>query len=598
MKRIFPTRFSALGATVHLLYHTQPRPFVVSAVASLAEPLFYPVFIIVLQRLLQYMTGAGGSAHFTSAVAVAGIVLVTLMLIQRLGIIVRDNPQPLNEQEAWVVISKRIMRKLPSVPYSLFENNAFQARYGLVIREAAHRSITLVDSLISTAPILFGLVALAITLFTLAPFMVLALLLIAIPAALIERRLSHAMYELQEHSAPSQLRMDMLTNMQVDAPWQRDVRVYGSDLITREHATLAEKYLSQLKQLTAHFLGLRTGAALVQIVGLGLAFTAAFFLIARGQLSLASFAVMIPGIAWLTGMINSFIYQYRSLLESLIYAQTLFDFLTTEAFDDQSLIPSVFLSPEPASRLKAIRLEEVSYTYPETRKMALTGISCEFKPGLTAIVGTNGVGKSTLVKLLAGIIPPTTGALHAIGAADEEVDLATCTKAVLFQDTAHFPFSIRHNVTMQFERIPGEDERIIDALRLAGLWEVVESLPDGLDTIVGAGFGGATDLSGGQWQRLALARLLYHDAPLIILDEPSASLDPVGERQIFELLTTFAHEKIIIFTTHRYDTIRRAGTIVVLVDGHIAEIGSHQELEQNAREYWSLFLAQGSHADA
>ena len=591
MKRIFPTRFSALRATVHLLYHTQPRAFMVSAVASLAEPLFYPVFIIVLQRLLQYMTGAGGSAHFTSAVAVAGIVLVTLMLIQRLGIIVRDSSATILRQEAWVVISKRIMRKLPSVPYSLFENNAFQARYGLVIREAAHRSITLVDSLISTAPILFGLVALAITLFTLAPFMVLALLLIAIPAALIERRLSHAMYELQEHSAPSQLRMDVLTNMQVDAPWQRDVRVYGSDLITREHATLAEKYLSQLKQLTAHFLGLRTGAALVQIVGLGLAFTAAFFLIAQGQLSLASFAVMIPGIAWLTGMINSFIYQYRSLLESLIYAQTLFDFLTTEAFDGQSVTPSVSLSPEPASRLKAIRLEEVSYTYPETRKMALTGISCEFKPGLTAIVGTNGVGKSTLVKLLAGIIPPTTGALHAIGAADEEVDLATCTKAVLFQDTAHFPFSIRHNVTMQFERI-------IDALRLAGLWEVVASLPDGLDTIVGAGFGGATDLSGGQWQRLALARLLYHDAPLIILDEPSASLDPLGERQIFELLTTFAHEKIIIFTTHRYDTIRRAGTIVVLVDGHIAEIGSHEELEQNAREYWSLFLAQGSHADA
>ena len=151
---------------------------------------------------------------------------------------------------------------------------------------------------------------------------------------------------------------------------------------------------------------------------------------------------------------------------------------------------------------------------------------------------------------------------------------------------------------MQFERTPGEDERIIETLRLAGLWEVVESLPDGLDTIVGAGFGGATDLSGGQWQRLALAHLLYHDAPLIILDEPSASLDPVGERQIFELLTTFAHEKIIIFTTHRYDTIRRAGTIVVLVDGRIAEIGSHEELERNAREYWSLFLAQGSHTDA
>ena len=105
MKRIFPTRFSALRATVHLLYHTQPRAFMVSAVASLAEPLFYPVFIIVLQRLLQYMTGAGGSAHFTSAVAVAGIVLVTLMLIQRLGIIVRDSSATILRQEAWVVRS-------------------------------------------------------------------------------------------------------------------------------------------------------------------------------------------------------------------------------------------------------------------------------------------------------------------------------------------------------------------------------------------------------------------------------------------------------------------------------------------------------------
>jgi ATP-binding cassette subfamily B protein len=148
---------------------------------------------------------------------------------------------------------------------------------------------------------------------------------------------------------------------------------------------------------------------------------------------------------------------------------------------------------------------------------------------------------------------------------------------------------------MQFERSAGDEARIAAALRQAGLWEVIQALPQGIDTVVGAGFGGAADLSGGQWQRLALARLLYHDSPLIILDEPSASLDPVGERQIFELLRTMAHEKLILFTTHRYDTIRKADTIVVLVDGRIAEIGTHEELERNAGDFWSLFLAQGAH---
>ncbi len=198
-------------------------------------------------------------------------------------------------------------------------------------------------------------------------------------------------------------------------------------------------------------------------------------------------------------------------------------------------------------------------------------------------MGINGEGKSTLVKLLTRLISPTTGSLHAKRATGEEVPLEAVAKAVLFQDPSHFHFCIRQNVTMQSERAPGEEQRI------------AEALPDGMDTVVGAGFGGVTDLSGGQWQRLALARLLYHDAPLIILDEPTASLDPVGERQIFMLLTIFAKEKIILFTTRRYDTIRKADTIVVLVDGRVAESGTHRELASPTAEFWSLFLAQGSH---
>jgi ATP-binding cassette subfamily B protein len=590
-----PARLQTLRATLRLLYTCHRRAFITSSIASLFEPLFYPALLLLLHQLLQEIIGSGSTVRFTPGVAFVGLGLVILVLVQRLGIILRDSSSTILRQQAWVVISKRIMQKLPAVPYPLFENNAFQARYGLVIREASQRSITLVDSLLSTAPIFLGLLGLAVTLFALAPLLVLAMVAISIPASLVERRFSRAMYELQEHNAPNQLRMEALTNMQVDASWQRDVRVYRSDIIAREHAWLAETYLADLKRLTARFAGLRTMAALVQGLGIALALTALFAIISRGQISLPSLAIIIPGLTLLSGMIQSLIYSVRSLVESLNYAATLFDFLAQPFEQVQAASLSSSAQVTAGVPLSAIHLRGVGYTYPENQKTALVDVSCDFTPGLTAIVGTNGAGKSTLVKLLTGLVPPTTGSLHTTCATGEEVPLSACAKAVLFQDPSHFHFSIRQNVTMQSERTPGEEDRIAEALRLAGLWEVVDALPDGIDTVVGAGFGGVTDLSGGQWQRLALARLLYHDAPLIILDEPTASLDPVGERQIFELLTTFAKEKIILFTTHRYDTIRKADTIVVLLDGRVAETGTHEELASHTRAFWSLFLAQGSH---
>jgi ATP-binding cassette, subfamily B, bacterial len=587
-------RLRTLRATIHLLYTCHPRAFITSSFASLPEPLFYPAMLLVLHQLLQSVIGPRGTLQVSLAVALIGVGIVGLFLMQRLGIILRDSSSTILRQQAWVVMSKEIMRKLPEVPYALFENNAFQARYGLVIRDASDRSITLVDSLLSTVPIFIGLFGVAATLLALAPLFVVAIVLIAVPAGLIEKRFSQAMYELQEKNAPHRLRMEVLTNMQVDASWQRDVRIYQSDLIPKEHARLAGNYLTSLKLLTARFAGLRTLAALIEVIGLGLALTATFVVVSRQQISLPSLVVILPGMALLTGMLRSGIYQGRSLLDSLNYAQVYFSFLSEDFASEQSTSLEESKSVLGTQCLRALTLEKVSYTYPENQKQALSDFSCTFTPGLTAIVGTNGAGKSTLVKLLTGLVSSSAGTLLATLHTGEQVPLAAVTKAVLFQDPSHFHFSIRQNVTMRNECITGEEERIQHVLQQAGLWEEVLKLPDGIETIVGAGFGGSADLSGGQWQRLALARLLYHDSPLIILDEPTASLDPVGERQIFQLLSTFAKEKIILFTTHRYDTIRQADTIVVLLDGRLAEMGTHEELAANAREFWSLYLAQGS----
>jgi ATP-binding cassette, subfamily B, bacterial len=250
------------------------------------------------------------------------------------------------------------------------------------------------------------------------------------------------------------------------------------------------------------------------------------------------------------------------------------------------------------SRPMAIHLRDVSYTYPQSDKIALQAIDCTFRPGTTAIVGPNGAGKSTLVKLLTGLLAPTGGSIRVQLPGGASLSPAGTHKAVLFQEPSHLYLTVRQNITMQFERTPNEDARIYDALEIAGLARAVRKLPDGIDTLVGAGFGGRVDLSGGQWQRLGLARLIYQDAPMMILDEPIASLDPEGERAVFELFSQHMHGKIIIFTTHRYDSIPRNTKIVVLVDGRITETGTHEELFQRQRDYWSLYMSTGPRAQS
>jgi len=243
------------------------------------------------------------------------------------------------------------------------------------------------------------------------------------------------------------------------------------------------------------------------------------------------------------------------------------------------------------SSVRAVHLQGVSYRYPHSHKGALSDVSCTFPTGTTAIVGPNGAGKSTLVKLLTGLLTPTSGSIGVELPDGRLLPPEHADKAVLFQEPSHLYLTIRQNITMRYERTPGEDGRIHEALDVAGLGGVVKGLPEGIDTLVGAGFGGQLDLSGGQWQRLALARLIYQDAPVMILDEPVASLDPEGERAVFELFAEMTEHKVILFTTHRYDSIPKGTTIVVLVDGRIAEIGTHDELVQTQRHYWSLWTS-------
>jgi ATP-binding cassette, subfamily B, bacterial len=616
-------KVQAIGATLRLLYQMDTRAFLISASTGIMQALFYPFFLfIVWKGFSLVMASRGPSQDLFSQGMMLVVALFGLLTMQHLLGVVNDTAAGVLKAVSSQQASERLMNKMSEIPYQYFEENDFQARYGLLMSQAAYRPGMLVETLIRSLISLISFLSITVTLLALAPLLV-VLLLVLIPLTAVEARFHRRTLELQTSSAPDLFRMQYLSQKSIDATWQRDIRVHNSTILGEEYHIVGQRYLNNLKRLLRRFQWIRSGIGIGVAGAITLAMASVFWLINRGPSGLAQAAILLPALYLGMTQGKAFSFSWGVLVECLGYIEQVFDFLN-QSFERSDQIPArVALSarkasdtgPPAASSMNrcslspingrlllpmkksfsektGIHLHAVSFKYPHTDKIALSEISYTFPTGVTAIVGPNGAGKSTLVKLLTGLLTPTSGSIRVQLPNGTGLPAGQRHQAVLFQEPSHLYLTIRQNITMRFEATPNEDERIFDALAKAGLDKVVKGLPEGINTLVGAGFGGQTDLSGGQWQRLALARLIYQDAPVIILDEPVASLDPQGERAVFELFSQSVQSKIIIFTTHRYDSIPRNTKIVVLVDGIISESGTHEELLQNRHDYWSLYMSE------
>ena len=612
----------AIWATTRLLYQVNPRCFLLSAATGVMQALFYPLLLLIAWKGFSLIMAGGGQgiALFPQGVILV-VALFGVLALQHVLRIVNETATSILKAESSQQANERIIGKMSEIPYWLFEENDFQARYGLVISQATFRLGMLVEMLISTVSALVSFLAVTAALLALAPLLV-VLLMALIPLSAVETRFHRQSIELQTSSAPDLFRMQYLAQKSIDATWQRDIRVHNSRLLDVEYRTVGHRYLSNLRRLLRRFQWIRSLVGIAVAAMITMATGAVFWLISQSPAGLAEAAILLPALYIGVSQGKAFAFAWGTLVECLGYIEQVFDFFNQSfACGEAPLVPAaptgaaVACRPAvagaangletrdaldvPAKRcpeVMALEVDAVTYRYPHSDKLALSEMSYTFARGTTAIVGPNGAGKSTLVKLLTGLLMPTAGSISVLLADGTRLSPQEAQRAVLFQEPSHLYLTIRQNITMRFDPQAGEDAGIYDALVAAGLGHVVRGLPDGLDTLVGAGFGGMTDLSGGQWQRLALARLIYQDAPVIILDEPVASLDPTGERAVFELFAEMAQSKIIIFTTHRYDSIPRETKISVLVDGVITESGTHDALFQRQRDYWSLYMAQAAHS--
>ena len=402
---------------------------------------------------------------------------------------------------------------------------------------------------------------------------------------------------------------DYYASTLTERAFAQEVRLYGlAGYLLDRWATLFQQTRDERRRRLL-WLSLRlraTGAASTAAIYAGL-----WWVIAAGLLRGAGAGTVALLFQSLNGLIHG-VFQTSSTVQALGeqagFASALRAFLgEMRSVGDEgmrrmgtSLAPTPLLlvssSPHPliSSSPHTVAFDDVWFTYPGSERTALAGVSFTLAAGeKVALVGENGAGKTTLVKLLLGLYQPDAGRVSVDGVDLRDIDPQSLrlTMAAVFQQFVRYHLTLAENVTLGQPQTLGGDSRLMEALAQAGLLDLVQGLPDGIATLLGPEVGGV-DLSGGQWQRLALARAFYRAAQVLVLDEPTAALDPLAELALFTRFAELAEGKTALLISHRLGMARLADRVLVLREGRLVEVGTHDTLLAANAEYATLFQAQ------
>jgi ATP-binding cassette subfamily B protein len=513
-------------------------------------------------------------------------------------------------------VNVRILEKAQRLSLRHFEDPEFYDKLTRARREASTRPLSLIQSNFTVVRSVLTLGGYLVLLIGFSGWMALALLAATVPAFIAEARFSGAAFRLRNWRSPDARRLTYIEYVLANDEHAKEVKLFGlGPLLLGRYKSMAETFFGEDRRLAVRRTAWGYGLSLISTAVFYGCYALIVIATVRGRLTLGEMTLYLVAFRQGQQSFQSILSAAGSMYEDTLYMSNLFDYFAIPTEEQAGQGETAVLAPAsgaavmPPSSEQGIRFEGVGFRYPGAaragsdggpapERWALRDVSVFVPKGQSlALVGENGAGKTTFIKLLTGLYQPTEGRVLLDGRDLRQWPEATLRRriGVIFQDFNQYQLMLRENVAFGSVDHLEDAPRVGRAVERGGASELVAGLPAGLETQLGRWFSSGVDLSGGQWQKIALARAFMRDeADILILDEPTAALDAEAEHAVFQRFKALAAGRTTILISHRFPTVRMADRILVLEQGRVVEDGSHEQLLGADARYAHLFRLQAA----